>query len=154
MVLGLMILTGCSSPTNPPAPPKVIYHNLLLIYPNTDYHGTQTFTGTMSNSMKTTLINAFKNMPNLVDDGTGGLVEFTYNIVEISKPVNNLSPIGTGLLYLSQNDIQSDLLQYAPKGTYDSVHVNLYFPTKKLKTLRLKRKYAEIINSSKCKSKK
>jgi uncharacterized repeat protein (TIGR02543 family) len=105
------------------------YSHLLLIYPNTDVdyinNGvTQHYTGSMSEEFKNTIIAAFENLPALIEDGSGPAnVSSTYNIVEISRPVTQLTYLGGNDYWLSPEDIDSDLKQYAPECMYDSVSI-------------------------------
>jgi hypothetical protein len=109
----------------------VVYHHLLMVYPNTenaqfvDKNGvTRTFSAHMSDSLKTTVVNAFKNLPNLISDGSGGVVSSVYDIVEIPTPVTQITYLGIpGYYWFSVRDAEPDLKTYAPKGKYDSVHV-------------------------------
>jgi hypothetical protein len=77
----------------------------------------------MSNSLKTTVINAFSNLPNLISGGSAGAASSTQVIVEIQNPVTRITSLGGNNYWLSDLDIQSDLAIYAPSGRYDSVHV-------------------------------
>jgi surface antigen len=112
-------------------PCSTIYNHLLLLYPNTDVTYvkdgvTRRFVGSMSNSLKTTVINAFSNLPNLITDGSAGAVSSTHLIVEIPSPVTKITSLGGNNYWLSNQDIQSDLALFAPIGKYDSVHVVWY----------------------------
>ena len=107
------------------------YYHLLIIYPNTDVTYfkdgmQQSFKGSMSDSLKTTVINAFKNLPILIEDGSAGAVSSYYGIVEVSHPVSKITSLGGNCYWLSPQDIEEDLKLYAPKGKYDSVHVVWY----------------------------
>ena len=111
-----------------PPPSHVVYYHLLLIYPSinvqyTNNGETRHFSGTMDQSLKSTIVRAFQNLPNLIMDGTNTLVLSEYDVIEISSPVTRLSRLGNGLYWLSPDDIKADLEQYAPPGKYDSVHV-------------------------------
>lgn len=111
-----------------PGPCLTAYKHLLIVYPNTDVTYlkdgvTRRFVGTMSNSLKTTVINAFSNLPNLISGGSAGAASSTQVIVEIPNPVTRIMSLGGNNYWLSDLDIQSDLAIYAPSGRYDSVHV-------------------------------
>ena len=110
------------------AQPMSTYNQLLLIYPNSDviyFKGSvaQRFKGSMGTELKTTVINAFKNLPNLIKDGSADAVSSTYAIVEIQNPITQISTYGDDAYWLSPANIQDDLKLYAPQGQYDSVHV-------------------------------
>jgi hypothetical protein len=71
------------------------YNHLFLIYPSTDVDyikngQSQHYTGTMSDQLKTTVINAFKNLPNLIVDGSAGLVSSKYYIIEMGHPITKI----------------------------------------------------------------
>ena len=107
-----------------------IYNHLLLVYPNTDVtyyeNGVQkTFKGSMSEDLKNTVIKAFKNLPNLILDGSASVVHSTYKIVVISTPIEKIDKLGD-YYWVSPQDIKTDLSLYAPEGKYDSVHVIWY----------------------------
>jgi len=107
------------------------YKHLLIIYPSTDVAYikdgvTKRFRGSMSSSLRTTVTNAFKNLPNLINDGSAGAVSSTYKIIINYRTIKRISKLWGSYYWLSPQDIQSDLLLYAPKGKYDSVHVVWY----------------------------
>jgi hypothetical protein len=107
------------------------YYHLLIIYPNTDVTYfkdgmQQSFKGSMGYSLKTTIINAFKNLPILIENGSAGVVSSTYDIVEVSHPVSKITSLEGNCYWLSPQEIEEDLKLYAPKGKYDSVHVVWY----------------------------
>jgi hypothetical protein len=77
----------------------------------------------MSDGLKTTVINAFKNLPNLIKDGSLDFVSSTCDIIEISRPITQITQLSGNNYCLSDQDIQTELNLYAPKGKYDSVHV-------------------------------
>ena len=125
---------GISNPSNIASaqtlPQSSIYNHLLLVYPNTDVtyseNGVQkTFKGSMSEDLKNTVIMAFKNLPNLILDGSAGVVHSTYKIIVISTPIEKVDKLGD-YYWVSSQDIKSDLTLYAPEGKYDSVHVIWY----------------------------
>lgn len=120
--------TPPASPQQEPSKAVCTYCHLLLVYPNTDVvyirnDVSQRFTGTMSSALKTAVMTAFKNLPELIKDGSAGMVSSTYEIVEIPRSITKITALQGGKYWLSYEDIHSDLEQYAPKSKYDSVHV-------------------------------
>jgi hypothetical protein len=108
--------------------PVAEYSHLLIIYRNIDVvylkDGVpQRFKGSISDGLKTAIVNAFKNLPDLIRDGSAGVASSTYEVVEIPRPITKITSLGGNYYWLSYQDIQSDLELYAPKGKYDSVHV-------------------------------
>jgi hypothetical protein len=106
------------------------YSHLLLIYPNTDVTYVEDgvpkrFTGSMSDSLKIAVVNAFGNLPELIRDGSEDIVSSVCQTVEVNSPVTSISPLGD-CYWLSPQDIEQDLQSYAPRGEYDSVHVVWY----------------------------
>jgi hypothetical protein len=106
------------------------HRHLLLLYPSTNViyvkdGVTKRFMGTMSYSLRNTLINSFKNLPNLIEDGSAGATRATYEIKIITRSITHISKIDTNY-WVSYSDIQSDLAKYAPPGKYDAVHVVWY----------------------------
>jgi PKD repeat protein len=104
------------------------YRHLLLIYPNTDVDYvkdgiTHRYTGTMSDSLKATIETAFASLTGLVTDGSAGVASSTSQVIEVSRPVTHISPIGDDKYWLSDVDVGGDLQLYAPVGVFDSVHV-------------------------------
>jgi Domain of unknown function (DUF4214) len=107
---------------------NLTYNHLLIIYLNTDANYvkdgvSQRYTGGMSNSHKTTIENAFKNLPNLTFDGSAGVTSTAYQIIEVSTPVTQITPLGGNRYWLSDIDARSDTDRYVLNGTYDSVSV-------------------------------
>lgn len=106
----------------------VTFKHLLLVYPNTAVaykKGGQNkyYEGSIDNTTKNVVINAFKNLPNLIMDGSNSIVSTTSDIVEIDHPVTKLSVLGGDYYWLSPEDINVDISLYAPNRKYDSVHV-------------------------------
>jgi len=104
------------------------YTHLLMVYPNTDVvytkNGkTEKYTGTMSDNLKTTVVNAFLNLPQLIEDGSANMVSSVCDVIEIPHPITKITNIQGNYSWLSYQNIQDDLQVYAPKAKYDSVHV-------------------------------
>ena len=125
LATGSNIREGCAQQTSSSV---CTYRHLLLIYPNTDVayveNGTaRTFKGNMSAELKTTIIDAFKNLPNLIRNGSDDIVNSTIQIMEISHPITKIAALGSDFYWLNPMCIEEDLELYAPPGAYDSVHV-------------------------------
>ncbi|PKN35684.1 MAG: hypothetical protein CVU61_02355 [Deltaproteobacteria bacterium HGW-Deltaproteobacteria-19] len=119
---------ACVTTQSDDAVSTTTHHHLLLVYPHTDVEYVKDgealhYTGSMSDNLRTTVINAFRNLPNLITDGSDGVVSNTYDIVEISKPITKISQYNGNYYWLSNLDIQTELNQFAPKSKYDAVHV-------------------------------
>jgi hypothetical protein len=103
---------------------------LVLIYPNidTDYvengqnkHLTATMPAADVAAMKADFMD---NLPhqNIVYDYSGNTAEMEAHVIEVSRPLTNLAPIGSG--YWPDPDVtRQELDLYAPPGKYDSVIV-------------------------------
>ena len=107
---------------------KQIYKNLLLVYPNTDVHyikqaSATHFKGSLDKDLINTVIAAFKNVPNLVNEAADGVINFEYEIVEIQKPITSVASLEGGKYWVSPENIADDLANYAPAYKYDSIHV-------------------------------
>jgi hypothetical protein len=101
---------------------------LVLIYPNidTDYvengqnkHLTATMPAADVAAMKADFMD---NLPhqNVVYDYSGNTAELEAHVIEVSRPLTNLAPIGSG--YWPDPDVTREELDlYAPPGKYDSV---------------------------------
>jgi hypothetical protein len=106
----------------------VTYNHLLLVYPKTSAAYKKEgqdkyYEGSIDDTTKNAAINAFKNLPNLITDGSNSIVSTKYDIVVIDHPITKLSVLFGDYYWLSPNDIHADLSLYAPNRKYDSVHV-------------------------------
>ena len=131
MISSLMLVEAYEVRAQEMSPSNCTYKHLLLIYSSTnvtylDGDEEKTFIGNMSADLEETVINDFKNLPNLITDGSQGVVSSTYQIIEISHPVTKITSYPEGYYWLSPTDIAEDLELYAAVGIYDSVHVVWY----------------------------
>jgi hypothetical protein len=106
----------------------VTYNHLLLVYPKTSAAYKKEgqdkyYEGSIDDTTKNAAINAFKNLPNLITDGSNSIVSTKYDIVVIDHPITKLSVLFGDYYWLSPNDIHADLSLYASNRKYDSVHV-------------------------------
>lgn len=98
---------------------------LLLVYRNTDVDYieggvTKHMTTSMSQADIDKALARFNRFKQYVSDYSAGEANIDATVVQISRPVNSITAIGSSY-WLSPNDIRNELNTYAPRGTYDSV---------------------------------
>jgi len=103
------------------------WRHLLLLYMKTDASyekeaKTGRVTGDISTSLASTVEEAFRTLPVLVETGSGGAVAASVQVIRVSRPVSHVSQIRDHY-WLSPTDVQQELEQFAPAGAFDAVHV-------------------------------
>lgn len=111
----------------------VTWKHLLLLYTNVNVNipgkdgSTVNHSSVMPQSLRETLIGAYENLPNLVTDCSGGNVKAEVTLKVIDEPLTTVSELreveGQMYYWVAPGDVEADIEKYAPKGTFDSVHV-------------------------------
>ena len=117
----------------------VHYKHLLLVYTEVDakviredgreWH----YKASMPENLQQLGIDAFKNLPNLIEESTGGNVTASTEVIFVDHPLTSISsyyhrgnehePGDTWQNMVAIANVQDDLEYYAPLGKYDAVIV-------------------------------
>ena len=113
----------------------VEWKHLLLVYSEVDAvvereDGTAfRFRTTMPEENKRVAVEGFENLANLIREGSNGMVTATTEVVYLDHPLTDISYAADEYgkyIYRADPDsetVKADLAAYAPRGSFDSVHV-------------------------------
>jgi hypothetical protein len=108
---------------------KPIWKALLLVYRHTDAdymdsNGVPShLTTTMPETESIKALWSFRQYPSIAYDYSNNQAVVLYDIVYVDRPIDSLTSLGSNGYWVSPSDTQTELDQYAPPGTYDSIFV-------------------------------